>query len=331
VKAFGSDRSSPVRWLNGEYTGLAISTDGRYGYFSFFSENNAVPTLTRVELSGDHMQDPLGIDTDDAVSFSPDGRRLAYVETHTSTKEIDVMIANAEGGDRSVLLKTIGDSRIIPYFRSAPLAWSTDGTTIACVVREQNETGVLDHIILIDANSGNERYLTERGWMKIDSLGWVAQNKLAFIGSEPDSRSRGIWVISIDTGEARSLTDDQFDYEWLSAGKGELLAVQERIFQPPRRREIGVRRSGPDKADTWRNWGDRQRCLVSSRETALQLRQRRNERHLGGQCGRNISAFPDERLRTDTHVHGLADRRLSRLLFPGRRTCLPCYGRCGRN
>ncbi len=215
---------------HGEYTGLAISPDGRYGYFSFFSENNAAPTLTRVELSGDHSLEQLGIDTDDAVSFSPDGRRLAYVETHTSTKEIDVMTANADGGDRSVLLKTVGDSRIIPYFRSAPLAWSTDGTTIACAVRERSDTGIQDRIILIDANSGNERYLTERVWMRIDSLVWAAQNKLAFIGSEPDSRSREIWVISIDTGEARPLTDDQFNYEWLSAGKGELLAVQKSAF-----------------------------------------------------------------------------------------------------
>jgi len=213
-----------------EFVGLAVSPDGKFAYYSIFSKNTVVLTLARVEIAGGTPQQIPDVDTDVSVSFSPDGKQFAFIESRSSVKETDLKIADADGTNQRILIKTVGESRIFPFFKANPVAWSPNGETIACAVRETDEKGSFYRILLVDPKSGTEKYLSERSWSSVENIAWKDAENLALIEFELNSPVRRIWQISRKTGEARQLTNDINGYEWLSSSGGNLFTLQQNVF-----------------------------------------------------------------------------------------------------
>jgi Tol biopolymer transport system component/DNA-binding winged helix-turn-helix (wHTH) protein len=212
------------------FVGLTVSPDGNFVYFSVFSKNSAVLTLSRVALAGGTPEKIPDVDTDVSVSFSPDGKRFAFTESHNSIKETELKIADADGTNQRVLLKTVGENRTLPIFRASPVAWSPDGAEIACAVQETDENGSFYKILLVDAETGKEKYLSENSWNIIENIAWKDAENLAFIEYERNSPVRHIWQISRATGEARQLSNDLNGYDWLSSAGGNLFTLQKSVF-----------------------------------------------------------------------------------------------------
>jgi Tol biopolymer transport system component len=213
-----------------EFVGLTVSPDGKFAYYSTFSKNSVVLTLSRIALTGGTPEQISGIDTDVSVSFSPNGEQFAFTESRSSVKETELKIADADGANQRVLLKTVGENRIFPFFRASPVAWSPDGETLACTVQETDETGSFYKILLVDPKTGSEKYLSERSWSTVKNIVWKDAENLALIESEPNSPVTRIWQISRGTGEAHQLTNDLNGYEWLSSAGGRLIALQTNVF-----------------------------------------------------------------------------------------------------
>jgi DNA-binding winged helix-turn-helix (wHTH) protein/Tol biopolymer transport system component len=215
---------------DGEFVGLAVSPDGRFVYYSVFSKNTIVQMLSRVALAGGAPEPLSEVATDVSVSFSPDGKKFAFTESHNSIKETHLKIADADGANQRLLLKTVGDARIFPNFRASPVAWSPDGSTIACVVWETDDNGSFSKILLVDPETGSEKYLSEKPWNVIENIVWKDPENLAFIEYEQNSPVRRIWQLSRVTGEARQLTNDLNGYEWLTSAGGNLFSLQKNVF-----------------------------------------------------------------------------------------------------
>jgi dipeptidyl aminopeptidase/acylaminoacyl peptidase len=121
--------------------------DRRRHIFTVAVDGSASPQ----QLTGGDFEDA-------APSWSPDGRRIAFVsgrqEHWDAEVERDIFIVDAEGGEPERL--TGGDSR-----HEAP-SWSPDGSSIAC----RWAPGGLDYprhgqIAVLDASTGERRVLTE--------------------------------------------------------------------------------------------------------------------------------------------------------------------------
>lgn len=97
---------------NVAFVGLTVSPDNRYIYYSVFSQNEAVQTLSRVPISGGAPEKIPEIDSDVSVSFSPDGKRFAFTAVRASLKETYLKTADADGTNQKTLLKTKGDDRM---------------------------------------------------------------------------------------------------------------------------------------------------------------------------------------------------------------------------
>src|SRR5262249_54820664 len=123
-----------------------------------------------------------------------------------------------------------GEDRILPFFRASPVAWSPDGTTIAATIQESDENGLSYRILLIDPETGSEKYLSSRSWSGIENIVWQDADNLAFIEFEPNSPVRHIWKVSAATGEARQMTNDLNGYQWLSSAAGRLVTLQKNAF-----------------------------------------------------------------------------------------------------
>jgi Tol biopolymer transport system component/DNA-binding winged helix-turn-helix (wHTH) protein len=214
----------------GEFVGLSATPDGKYAYYSIFSNNAAVLTLSRVPLDGGAAEHVTGVDTDVSVSFSPDGKKMAYTETHSSRKETDLMVADSEGKEQRALVSLVGEQRIFPFFRAGPVSWSPDGTSIASAVQETDETGVHFSLVLVDPETGAEKPLSDKRWSGIKCIAWKNNDELAVIEFEPNSPLSKIWSVSRNSGEARPFSNDLNGYEWISSAGGNLYALQKDVY-----------------------------------------------------------------------------------------------------
>jgi len=63
------------------------------------------------------------------VTFSPDGKQLAFIRISSTEKDSSLIIANADGTAERKLASRRGED----LFYDSGLAWSPDGKIIACV------------------------------------------------------------------------------------------------------------------------------------------------------------------------------------------------------
>ncbi|MEP6704048.1 MAG: winged helix-turn-helix domain-containing protein [Acidobacteriota bacterium] len=209
-----------------EFVGLAINPSSDFVYYSTFSQNAVSSSAFRVPTTGG-TPEPLPVESDVSVSFSPDGSRFAYTESHSAILQTSMKIANADGTNIRELLIAVGEKRSLPTFRASPVAWSPDGRTIACAIQETDGNGVYNYrVLVVNAEDGSEHYLSEKGWNYVENLTWKNNDDLALVSIAPNSPGSQIWLVSARTGEARIVSSDENDHRWLSAANGHLYAVR---------------------------------------------------------------------------------------------------------
>ena len=206
------------------YWGMTISPDGVYVYCSVFKGDQADLQLRRIPLLGGHVETLAGT-PDIAVSFSPDGRRMAWAERRREKTKI--YTARADGSEGRFLAERSYPSEF--NVKGSATAWSPDGTAIACVVREVDQNGgEYMSIVGVDAATGAEKSLTARRWATVNHVNWLRDGRLIFIAGESPDAPAQIWALSPPDGELRQLTNDLNSYERLSAtADGEMfLSIQ---------------------------------------------------------------------------------------------------------
>ncbi|MEK7724359.1 MAG: winged helix-turn-helix domain-containing protein [Acidobacteriota bacterium] len=203
-----------------KYLGMTVSPDNQFIYTSVFFDNQADAPLWKIPLLGGAAVEIPNVVTGSSVSFSPDGRKFAYPREADDFTQL--VVVNADGTDEKVLFNAQMGFREIPYFSVNSVAWSPTGNEIACAVSEKTEEGMKSKILLIDANSGQEKALGEKNWEKINHLTWIDAENLAFIEGEGGQ----VWRISRKSGKADNLTSDIQHCEWLVSTKTGLFTIQ---------------------------------------------------------------------------------------------------------
>jgi DNA-binding winged helix-turn-helix (wHTH) protein/Tol biopolymer transport system component len=211
-----------------KFVGLAISPDANSIYATVFGGDMPDPQIWRVPLLGGAVEEMKGIKTGAAVSLSPDGRRFAFTESRSGLKETHFGVADSNGTNKQILIRAADGKRSFPNFDASPVAWSPDGSEIACVLEENfsdgtNKTGIL----LVNPANGTEKFISEKRWDRIEHLAWINAENLAFVAYTFNTRLGQIWKVSRNTGEVRQITNDLNNYMWLASADGNLLTVQQ--------------------------------------------------------------------------------------------------------
>jgi WD40 repeat protein len=107
--------------------GVTFSNDGDFIYFVRSERGYAgIHDLYRIPVLGGPEQQLIH-DIDSGVSFSPDGKQIAFMRGVSGTGKLEIHIANADGsGDRAVASLPALLARL---FLNG-VAWSPDGKTI---------------------------------------------------------------------------------------------------------------------------------------------------------------------------------------------------------
>jgi len=196
------------------YKSLTFSPDGNYLYFiKAVDATNTNFDLYRAPVLGGTPQTVIrGIDSD--LTFSPDGRRIAFAQTNLPEPgKYRLMTTNLEGTEEKVLYVGAPASEA-PYF----LAWSPEGKQIAYRLYKPDKA--LGGIGLLDIKSGKTerrntfddrltfafKFLPERrGIATLYSLRGPEYYQRAQIGVIPDGEDQ-FEPVTRDTNSYASLT-----------------------------------------------------------------------------------------------------------------------------
>lgn len=210
------------------FVGLTVSPDNNFIYATAFSGDFPDPQIWRIPILGgstEHIQD---LSTGATISISPDGKRMAFTESHSSVKATMFGIADINGDNKKFLIEAKDEQRSFPNFKTSPVAWSEDGKEIACIVEEKNSDGKIKAtVLLIAPNDGSEKLLTQKRWDHIHQISWVDAENIAL--SATSMNQEQLWIVSRQTGESRQITNDLNSYSWVSSANNNILTVQKNV------------------------------------------------------------------------------------------------------
>ncbi|MET0648988.1 MAG: protein kinase [Pyrinomonadaceae bacterium] len=204
------------------YRGLAFSPDGNYLHYlvraGAVPDNDRAGTvpvndLYRVPLLGGATR-RLNHGVDSAVTFSPDGRRFAFVRHDQKAKESAIVVSEADGtGERRLALR-----RTPEEFRD--LAWSPDGEVVAYTFYGEDREGYYTHIGEARLADGRETIISAARWRSVIGLAWLPDRSALLMAARDRASSPGtpaqIWQVAYPSGEPRRLTNDSNPFDSLS-------------------------------------------------------------------------------------------------------------------
>ena len=200
------------------YSGLSFSPDGTYLYYL---ENQAeTGTLYRVSKLGGGQRKILD-DVGTAVTFSPDGERLAFVRSNRALDTPDLIIARADGTSERLLARRTSvdaDTFMTDMKRAGPV-WSPDGKVLACpTIRVFPEQEM--NLDIIDAETGASRRLNAEPWHDISRVAWMADGSglLVSAAAAPGAPWQ-LLLLAYPGGEVRKVTNDPHNYTRVSGAR----------------------------------------------------------------------------------------------------------------
>jgi eukaryotic-like serine/threonine-protein kinase len=204
-----------------EYFGCTLSPDGNYVYYVTGQPNVPLRDLYQVSVLGGAPKKIMS-DVDTPVTFSPDGKQLAFVRGAPTQDEWHLIVAGADGtGERRLAV------RKSPQLYGHP-AWSPDGKSIAVSVGDTS-AGKEMTVVSVNAEDGTESPMTSEKWLAVGQVVWLADGSgLVMSAVDRDSRLQQLWHLSYPEGTARRLTNDLNNYAGISLATqtGDLATVR---------------------------------------------------------------------------------------------------------
>ncbi len=191
---------------------ISFSPDGDYVYFLQMSENFVIGTLYRVPTLGGTPK-KLIEDVDSSVTFSPDGKQLAFQRNLVKEAVVIIYTATVEGANVQPLIRSdetnfnvLGNPR-----------WSPDGSTI--LVRAFNDFGgTIDKMEFAEISVAEKKLklFSGRQWQQIDNVCWLKDNSgFLFTGQETPNSPSQVWRATYPNGEFYPVTNDVNNYNSL--------------------------------------------------------------------------------------------------------------------
>lgn len=205
------------------YRGLTFSPDSNSIFYVVQEGINPVQALYQIPVLGGAPRKLLD-EVDSAISFSPDGKRFAFIRKSLSTREDLLIIADNNGNEVQRLAVRKGAE----FFSTTGLAWAPNGKTIVCPAGT-NEGGRRMFYVAVDVVTGQMRKLAELRWSNAGQPVWLPSGQgLIVSGTDFGTTQSQIWQISYPEGRVQRLTNGLNDYRdlGLATDTQTLIAVQ---------------------------------------------------------------------------------------------------------
>jgi eukaryotic-like serine/threonine-protein kinase len=183
--------------------GITVSPDGNDLYY-VIKQNLDKGTLYRIPVFGGTPTRVLDW-LDSSVTFSPDGKRLAFVRgSFPGEGESALMIANVDGTGEQIVARRKRPEALAPIFFTGP-SWSPDGELITTAV--SNVTGP-SHLFAFSVNGGKEIDLTPAGQPFIARSQWLPDMSGLLVIAGNSTSETQVWLLSYPDRVMRLVTND---------------------------------------------------------------------------------------------------------------------------
>ena len=206
-----------------EYWGLAFSKDGNYVYYVRRAGAGAKGTVFQVPSLGGASK-KLVDGSDSSITLSPDGKQMAFYRFTYDQGKASVIIANTDGSGERTLV-----TREDPAGFDTGIAWSPDGTVIACAGYDGGASDSIK-LVAVSVADGSIRDIDPKVYGSVSRITWSPDGESLLI-TAADRVSQyfyQIWEVPYSGGPGRRVTNDLANYSDLSVtGDGKsLLTVQ---------------------------------------------------------------------------------------------------------
>jgi Tol biopolymer transport system component/DNA-binding winged helix-turn-helix (wHTH) protein len=196
------------------YDSVTFSPDGKFLYYDI-TDKQYQSALYQIPILGGTPRKILA-DVDSHLAISPDGKQIAYVTSDLANGKTALMVANADGNEKRVLMTRQKPELVSNW---GGVAWSPDGKMIACAVRRLTMPTCYMQVMIVRLADSRESPLGPDGWADVGQIAWLEDSRgilvSAFRQEEPFFGSQ-LWRISYPKGEVTKLTDDLISYEGVS-------------------------------------------------------------------------------------------------------------------
>ncbi|MGC1383135.1 MAG: protein kinase, partial [Candidatus Acidiferrales bacterium] len=189
----------------GELSDIVFSPDGNYLYYRNQQEGTGLGILYKVPSLGG-TPTHLITDVDSAVTFSPDGKQIAWVRISSKTKSSAVYISDAEGGNEHAITSLNFPDLYLPV---GP-GWSEDGKLLAIDRTDPRGAANGSVVQIMDLASKEVKQLGTRQFTNVQRLVWLPDDAGIIFTSPANTMSFNsqIWELTYPDGEARRITND---------------------------------------------------------------------------------------------------------------------------
>jgi serine/threonine protein kinase len=190
----------------------AFSPDGDYIYYIL--NDKGVGTLYQIPTLGGTAKKII-VDVDSKVSFSPDGKRLAFIRHDVDKGNSTVYLINADGTQPEVLIETeqSGETRF------SEVAWSPSGeeVLVGSIIKMFGDDSYEGKILLVSLKDKSSRQFGERTWMSLGSFSWLKDKSgFYFLAKASVQDQKQIWFFSYPDQQVRQITSDSSGYSVMS-------------------------------------------------------------------------------------------------------------------
>lgn len=192
---------------------VTFSPSSDYVLYTLTTKDYNLNNLYRVPALGGEPKE-LVRDVDSVPTFSPDGKRLAFMR-HAGDKGTDIIFTAAADGSN---LTEIFNRQQTDYSFLTQPAWSPQGDTIL-IGGGKAQGGVTTGVVILEIKpaGGGFKVFNPRTWKNFDSMVWLRDGSgFLLVARENDSATNQIWRISYPDGVAQPITNDLNDYTGIS-------------------------------------------------------------------------------------------------------------------
>jgi Tol biopolymer transport system component/DNA-binding winged helix-turn-helix (wHTH) protein len=212
VNSTGNAQVVPPAEVN--YLGITFSPDGSFIYYVIQEKDQPKGTLYQAPVLGGTPRKIIAW-VDSTVTFSPDGKRLAFVRRDVESKETFLFTANSDGsGEQRLAARKNPD-----FFSIRGPAWSPDGRTIVLGAGRRFPGDSNMYVVTVDAADGSVARLGSHTWTAVGPTGWLKDGSgivvVAFHQKSPVIANQ-LWQLSYPDGEVSRITNNLNSHAGLS-------------------------------------------------------------------------------------------------------------------
>jgi serine/threonine protein kinase/Tol biopolymer transport system component len=199
--------SSDVRIVpptSAPYGGVTLSADGEFVYYTVTPGTTGL--LYRVPALGG-TPDLLVEGVDGAVSFSPDGKRMAFFRAQAPSDRVELMLANRDGSNVRSVANLPRGALSFP----GP-SWAPFGDTVLIGVGSEANTQFTPHTV--DLRTGAATAVGG-AWRAVNHLEWMPDGRSFLLAGLPINSphsSPQVWQVSFPAGTLNRVTRDTSSY-----------------------------------------------------------------------------------------------------------------------